>query len=469
MVLNNALARVVAFTGQIALGWFLLPTEFGTYAMAVSITTVVGALRNGGSAQLLIQRGSEYETLVSLFLKYSLSLNVLAMIVVFGLAPFAPRLFGPPELTLLIVCIGLSFPLGTAATIFRTKLTIDNRFQALAMLNTTSTILLQVTTVGLAYLGYGVFSFVTPLIIQVVYETLAGRVLVGKVPGLNKRFEWRQAASLLRETRWIMLAGAMLALATTGDYLAVGLLTDELTVGLYFFGFQLVVAVGVLFSSGIEAVFPSVLAQLNLNRPRQAVAFLKSLRVITLASMPACVVVIIVGPTVIHWLWHGKWDAVSSSVQVLSACIPAWLIVNTGRTLIEARGSWRIRFWMMGAYGIGGMASAGVGASIGGLHDIALAVSAFYVLYAISFLAIAPKLLSLSARGIGEAVYGPMFFTILCALLSMQLARLAIDGDSGHELLFALTMFLTIFGVGNALIFRNVWSEMIRAISARSS
>ena len=60
MILNTITGRVIVFAVQVALGWLLSARDFGLYALALSVSNALGSMRNGGTAELLRQRGARY-------------------------------------------------------------------------------------------------------------------------------------------------------------------------------------------------------------------------------------------------------------------------------------------------------------------------------------------------------------------------------------------------------------------------
>src|SRR6187399_688630 len=60
MVVSSTAGRVVALLGQVAIGWLLKPEDFGAWALALAMSSAVMSLRNGGTTQILIQRGHSY-------------------------------------------------------------------------------------------------------------------------------------------------------------------------------------------------------------------------------------------------------------------------------------------------------------------------------------------------------------------------------------------------------------------------
>jgi O-antigen/teichoic acid export membrane protein len=345
--------------------------------------------------------------------------------------------------------------------IFRSKLSIDRRFGDLAKISFSSTLVWQGSVVGLAFLGFGPFSFVVPLIVQALYESLAGWFYVRQMPQLTDHLSVGMFQSLFRETRWVMSSTALLSLAITGDYFVVGLIGGKDTVGIYFFAFQLVISLAQLFNNGVETVFPSLLRSLNSDKTRQAAAFYKTVKMLLLASIPVSMAFAFLASPLLHTLWQGKWDSAITAVQLLTACIPAWIVVSAGRALLEARGLWRMRFIMLAAYGAGGMASAGLGAMAGGVTEIAMAVSGYYVLFSLVVMAVGSGVVDLPRGNILKSAYMPLLLTLICAAASVFLVGKAFNDYPNlvNELAAFLTFSLLV-AMGNIIVFNGAWKEV---------
>jgi O-antigen/teichoic acid export membrane protein len=462
---SSVLTRAVTFAGQIVVGWLLVPEDFGIWALAVSISTAVSVLRNGGTSQILIRRAGEYATEAPAIFKYSLAFNVLAMVILAVIA--MPLLATSPALAVVLLGVALSIPLGTPAMILKARLTIERRFREVAVIGFWSAFVWQVSAASLACLGLGAMSFALPPLLQALYESFASWRRVRELPTLKSRAAAGSYWTLFRESRWVMLSTAAVALATTGDYFAVAVLTDTRTVGIYFFAFQLVVALGAPIYGAVEVVLPPLLTQLNSQRERQVDACMRAMRTIVTAGVPAAAALALVAPLAVHFVWRGAWDMAIPAVQALAACIPAWLIVNAGRSLIEARGLWRGRFIVMAAYGVGGMGSAAIGTLLGGVTAIAVAVTTFYVCFAVVFLLVLRALGVPVKRSIGSILL-PVLVTGLALAASLWLASMWPPGDSAlwHDGV-ALAGFLLIAAVGNLLLFRDVWLQVLGGLVQR--
>lgn len=463
---SSTLGRLVAMLGQVGIGWLLKPEDFGVWALALSMSTAVLALRNGGTTQILIQRGQGYAAEARLFLRYSLAFNLFVAAVLVGLS--TPFLLRHSAVGIALLGIGIAVPLSTPAMLSRAKLTIDGRFRALALISLGSAIIWQASVFILACVGFGAASFACAPVLQAVFETLVGRRLAGRIPRGNESRSYGDYRALLRQSSWIMMSAAVLSLGTTGDYFAVGMLADLRTVGIYYFGFQTVVALSMPIYNGIESVMPTLLVKLNDDPPRQMAALVRATRMIVIAALPLAAGFALAAPLVIHLLWHGKWDIAARATQILAACVPAWLIIHCARALLEARGFWRLRFWLLAMNGVGGIASAAVGTLFGSVEGIAASVATYYVSFSLAVLLALGKL-GLPLRATARIIGVPLIPSGIALLASVALSRLLPAGHfEASADLIRLAIFLPFIAVANLLLFRDEWTELLQGFAAKA-
>jgi PST family polysaccharide transporter len=452
--------------GQIGIGWLLKPEDFGVWALALSMSAAVMALRNGGTTQILIQRAQRYPAEARFFLRYSLTFNLFAAAILVGLS--VPYLLRHSAVGVALLGIGLSVPLATPAMLSRAKLTIEGRFRSLALINLGSSIVWQVSVFALAYAGLGAASFACAPILQTAFETLAGRLSAGRIPPGAASRPYSDYIGLLRQSSWVMMSAAVLSLATTGDYFAVGMLTDLRTVGIYYFGFQTVVALSMPIYNGIESVMPTLLVKLNDDPSRQMAALVRAMRTIVIAALPLAISFALAAPLAIHLLWHGKWDVAARATQVLAACVPAWLVIHCARALLEARGYWRLRFGLLAVNGVGGIASAAIGTFFGSVEHIAISVTVFYVAFSLLLLLGLSKE-GLTLRAAASIIIKPLVLNGAALTLSLAIPRMSLGGYSDGALeAIHLVIFALLAGAGNLLIFRTAWTDLLKGLGGRA-
>jgi PST family polysaccharide transporter len=468
MALNTIVSRAVVFLSQLALGYLLGAADFGLYALALSVTAALGGVRNGGTVQLMTAQGLRYRARLALHSQYALAMNTVALAVILLLAWLARTTKGIDALGWLVAAIGLSFPLGTPASVYRTELAILGRFRDLAVLNTVSTVLWQIEVIGLAALGFGAYSLALPMVLQSVTDGLMGWHYLRHWPLRGPRLTLRQFLATLRETRWIMVGLVMLALGLAGPYFVAGLFTDPTTVGLFFFGFQLAFTLFTLLNNSIETVLPPMLARLNGDPEGQAATTLQMLRILVVVSLPLAGAIALGAHAAVHLLWAGRWDRTAPVVSVVVWSLPAWIGFQIVRALLEARGLWMARLVVLTIYGLGSCTVVAVAAAHA--HDLgamALALSAFYVVFGLALLAVLPALVSVTMSEVLAVLIKPLAVGGMCAWLGLVAAR-GLPSNSGEIAhgVAAVLAFGLVAAAANGIWFRAEWRGAIGTLFA---
>jgi O-antigen/teichoic acid export membrane protein len=462
IALASVLARLAGLGGQLALGWFLAPRDFGVYALAVGISGVVTALRNGGTTQVLVTRPDSYAKNVGLYFRFSLAFNLFAaaLLMVAATATYSRK----PDLALILVGIGLSFPIGTHAALLRGNLTIHKKFRELSVIDVASAVTWQISVCSLAWLGFGAMSFAVPPVLQAIVETALAWVYATKVPRITKY--GRQAyLRLFRDTRWIVLSAFLLAFSTTGDYFAVGVLANLRTTGAYFFAFQLAVSLTGPINASIETALPTLLAAAAGEPARQRAIYRTVTNFVLLLVVPASVGFALIARPIVELAWQGKWDYAIPAIQLLVVCTPAWLLVSIGRALLDAQGLWRLRFLVIGIYGVGGISAAAVGALTNELSVIALLVTAFYVAFAAVLLFVVGRLVGWPPRA-GAVNMAPTLAINIVALFTAEWIASYAPIQALSVRAVTVLLYIPFVVLANYCFlredFRNLWNSLLR-------
>lgn len=375
-----AASKLASFGSQFVLGWLLSKEDFALYAIAISWSTLVTTLRSGRTDQILIQRGSSYSTLASSVLKIGLSINIIGFLVLCLIAQGLSHIHGNAVLFQLVLIVGASLPLSTLALLFQAKLSIDLKFLTITKLTTCSSILRHGSMVGFALLGLGPLSFVLPLLVVGVFETIAGYIAVGHFPP-KRRIDQSQVKTILGSSGWIMLGSLGSALIMFGDYLIIGQLHNKPVLGVYFFGSQLTLSIVTLVATGLHSVMMPILSSLTGQETRQVSAFLKAWRVLSITGTFVAFMLMIGAPPLMRWLWNHKWDDAIPVVQLLAVSLIMRIADPLGRSLLQAQGRWRLVALLSVGEGTGLLLAATIGAVAGELFTIAVSVSIYWFLF----------------------------------------------------------------------------------------
>lgn len=450
MGLSAILSRTASFAAQIVLGWLLSKEDFAVYAIAISVGTILTVLKNGGAQQMLIRQGSKYQDVASVFWKFALAFNLLAMALLLAIGPAISSIYQDERLGILLMIIAISLPLGTPAMLFRVRLAIDRRFGSLAKLEAISNLTRQGSMIIFALIGFGPMSFVLPIVLVAVVDSWIGARYVRSWPP-NRALSLTKARSIFHDAKWVMLGSFALGIATQGDFLIIGLFENMQEVGVYFFGYQLVFTIIGLLHTSINSILPPTLARFLDDKERLKGEFLFALKGVMFVAMPIAIGMVILSESIIHLVWNGKWDDSIPVVQIIALTLPFSLLVTIVVSFLEANGLWRLRLAMVAGYGVGGMAFAGFGAWLGGVVEIAIAVCVFRVLYPVVQILFTAKIVGISIRSVLSCIVLPMIYGAIAVFFGITLVDQIIVVDGVYMRDFAT--FIVFVGVYAALVF----------------
>ncbi|TMV83881.1 hypothetical protein FGG78_22240, partial [Thioclava sp. BHET1] len=330
--------RILSFLAQIVLGWLLSKNDFGIYAAAVSLSAATQGMLQGGTRNILIQKGERHwRWLAGPAFWVALLFNGFAALALAGVAggmallSFAPgTAFADPRLPMLLLVIAATFVLTTPEVIFRARFSMKLQFRTLSSLTIQRQVVQYASMILLALAGAGPMSFVLPLLFATLYTTAISywhlREKIWRNP-LHRRL-W---PALLSRSKWLVLTAVTLSLLNQGDYLALGRLVPAAILGIYYFAFQIVMQLQLLLGTNLQNVLLPVMSRIKDEPERFRSALLRALRVLTLFGCAAGFGMAAIYAPLEHLIWHGKWASSVLPVQVFAACFPfrmLWSMVN---------------------------------------------------------------------------------------------------------------------------------------------
>ena len=440
----NLASKLAGIATIYVTGRLLSKSDFALYAIAIAWGEIFGFMQNGGLHRLLLQRAKSFDNLYAPVYGLALAINGLWLLFLIALAPFVAKAYAAEEVRVLIILFGLSIPAGTVALLLRAYLMVSLRFGELSVLSVYSTLIRNGGVILLALAGLGPMSFILPVIVVGLFESvyLARKRPASWRPSFPGR---RLLGALARPLFWIMASTLAMSLMTNGDYLVIGALQDKVTIGVYFFGFQLTVAMFSMFTQSLRSVFiPSFIA-LGDDRPRQENAFLRALEAGSLMLFFTVFTVAAVAQPMIGLVWSGKWDAAVPVVEIIAVASLARVVSPFAQSLLEARGAWRVVALMTWTEGLGLMASAAIGALLGGLFNIALSVGIYMILFGLLYIVVIGRHTALSVAAVARSVLGPYLLACGALALTWALGRALAPLPVLPEIL--------VMGIGFAVIF----------------
>lgn len=347
MLLASALAKGGSFVAQIFLGWLLLKEDFGIYAIAISIASLVQVLKDGGTRKILMQRGvKRFERLCPAVFWMSLCFNTAIGIILAGVSYPAALLYDEPRLTVLLLILALASLLGTPDSMYRAWLSVRLQFRDLAQNQAIQGLVQSGGMIVLAWAGAGATSFVWPIVVQVVLGWFLGYRVCGSLP-IRGRIRWRIWPALLSASLWLFIGSSAMLMLKQGPYMILGLFHDPVLIGVYFFAFQLLIQINQLVALNFQSVLLPALSsvQRNINRHVRAVLRTSQALVVVSTLMAMCVGVGI--HDVIRLIWGEKWVDAIPAVQWMALFFPFRMFQSVFEPALLSRGMYRVWAWLM--------------------------------------------------------------------------------------------------------------------------
>jgi O-antigen/teichoic acid export membrane protein len=222
-----------------------------------------------------------------------------------------------------------------------------------------------------------------------------------------------------------MLTSFLNAMRSYGGSLAIGaVLKNSAIIGIFHWGHTLAFQAIFLLAANLQNVFFPALAKLNREPARQEAAFRKTVRVLSVAGVIACVLQMLLAGPIIRELFNASWVRAVPVVQWLSLAILTQPLAMVSNSLLVAKGRFQLTAVLTGASGVAVTLGSVIGAQVGDERAIAqstalslMATNLLAAIYAYRSLGVRSKdiasdLAPAALVGIPTACVGLLSYTI---------------------------------------------------------
>ena len=158
--IDNVAQYVVSFVVSIILARLLSPDDYGLIGIIYIFTAICNSLINAGFSSALIRKKEITENDYSTAFIVNLGMSLLLYVVIFVCAPFISDFFNREELVMLTRVTTLGIVLGALGLVQQTRLTKRIDFKTQTKITLIASVISGVVGIGMAFLGYGVWSLV---------------------------------------------------------------------------------------------------------------------------------------------------------------------------------------------------------------------------------------------------------------------------------------------------------------------
>lgn len=425
MVANSAITRIGSVASQIILAYLLSKEDFGVYALAVSIVSFTNTLRDGGVENYIISKGVKaFHSLASDLFWVSLAFNAACALLLAAGGHIGSFIYTEPRLVPMLYITGLSVLLNTPCSVLSAKLSIDMRFRDIAYINSARAMMRYAGWVLCAFLGYGPLSFVIPLPFVSLIDSIWTYLIVEQKPWLT-RPKLGRSAKMLKETGWVMTSNLAGVLFQNGDYLMLGLVMTKGLLGVYFFSYELVAQVGVLFANNVTKVlFPTLMKQ-NINREDIKDTVFESIDLLMLVTTLLSITIAVAIKPLSELLgWTTRFPGIEQCVWGLAFFFPLRMLTAITRSLLMSRGAFRGLLMAFLGKGVGLTVVTYVSAiMLIDIGDVATAIGGYIGLVSLVVLLVIVRSIDISLRPIAISIIIPWVMAVSLGLVVLSLDK----------------------------------------------
>jgi O-antigen/teichoic acid export membrane protein len=316
---SMASAQLVRFVSTIVLARLLAPELFGLVAMANVALSLVEVIREVGVGTALIQRADAGEVDGDLAANttfwLSLAVSLTVFLAAYAASPLIASFFGSDELieVLRVLFCGFIFDgfAGTPGALLRKRL----EFSRHAAIHIVVTIVGAAISIGLAVVGWGVWSLVFgQLIARIVQMVMVFRAARWRP---SFRFDREIARQLVGYGKYIWAFSLVSAVSRSLDQLLIGRLLGATSLGVYSMGVNLCKLPANRINSVVLRITFPVLSRMQKDLTLLTSTFLRTLRHVSIVVFPMGVGLFAVADSFVLSVYGPKWEAMIPVLQIL--------------------------------------------------------------------------------------------------------------------------------------------------------
>jgi O-antigen/teichoic acid export membrane protein len=370
---SQVVQQALNLSWSVVMAHLLLPSDFGLLAMASVFTGLVYFVLDMGLSTVIVQRPSlEENQLSSIFwlnIMLGLGLTLLGIASSWPIAAFYSTPMVQP-VTALMSCNFLLFSLGTTQTALLTR---RMEFRSLEVRNLAGLVLGSVCSIGMALLGFGVWSLVARLLVA----SLVGTILLWFAADLRPRlhFQWADVREFIGFSTEVLMGNIVGYAGRNADNLLIGRFLGAINLGYYSLAYNLMMFPVQRFTQALVSVLFPAFSRLQEDHKTLVEGWFRATRLLGALVAPLMFgLAALTGPFVLV-VYGQKWLPAVPVLQVLALSGLVQSLAWLDSTVLIALGQSSLRLKLV---------TAGVAVSLGafilGLSWGIVGVAAFFVI-----------------------------------------------------------------------------------------
>ncbi|OGH21851.1 MAG: hypothetical protein A3D75_01515 [Candidatus Levybacteria bacterium RIFCSPHIGHO2_02_FULL_37_18] len=326
--------RAIAFIRTIILARILIPSQFGAYGVAILIVSMLEVLTETGVNVVLVQEKDDIEEYISSAWIISIVRGCIIGGIILVSAHFISSFFHSKESYPLLILISLVPILkgfiNPSVVRFQRDLTFHKEFWYRLVIFSVD----AVVAIVVALITKSAISFVFGLLAGVITEIILSFVMIRPRPYFSYQLEFLKR--IINRGKWVTVSGIFHYLFQNFDNIVVGRMLGTGQLGLY----QMAYTISIIPITEITDVFSRVTfpvyAKIEHDRSRLKRAFLKTIVIISILTIPFGVVLFFFSHQLVYIILGNKWSPITVVLPMLAISAVIRAIFGFSATLFLA-------------------------------------------------------------------------------------------------------------------------------------
>jgi O-antigen/teichoic acid export membrane protein len=328
--------RVIDQLFTVVLARILVPSHFGTVALATVLTGFVNMFTYMGLGSALIQRKEIDETHLSTAFWANIATGFLMFGIVASVSPFLAAFGNNPMAGIIATALAGRFILAAGSVVQIAQLTRRMDYRAMSIRSILATVVGGVVAVILAYAGAGVWALVGQAIAMTATSTAVLYTATGWRPKFI--FSWERFKELFSFGAPILGSRIFGFLIRNVDNLLIGRYLGTQALGFYALGYTIFLAPLADLGLIVNQVLFAALSRVHDETNRLKRGFLDATEFVTMVMLPMMVGLALVARPFVLVFFGEKWLPSAPVISVLAIAGFFRLMVTLGPSGLQAAG-----------------------------------------------------------------------------------------------------------------------------------
>jgi teichuronic acid exporter len=334
---ERILLQLVSLVISVILARLLEPSKYGLISMLAIFTSIARVLLDSGYGKALIQKKDADQTDASSVFYFNIIIGIILTAILFLSAPFISTLFSQPILIPVTRVLSLSLFIHAFSLVPNSLLIKKLDFKTQLKVNIISTIVSGLIGILMAYLGFGVWSLVSQILLGSIIQAALLWVFFPWRPALV--FSFCSIKSMFSFGSRLLVSSLLISLYSHIYQVFIGIYYSAADLGFFSKANNLTNMASHVISDPLGKVTLPVMSVFQDNIPQQKIAFQKMLRLSVFLQFPLMIGLWVLSEPLILLLLTDRWAPTIPYFQLL--CVPGLIFplhtLNLNILLVNGR------------------------------------------------------------------------------------------------------------------------------------